>query len=53
MADEVVTKKINLEVDISGTSSVAGPNRFHKWIEHGLDSMLEQVDRGQVKAISK
>ena len=33
MADEVVTKKINLEVDISGTSSAAGPNRFQKWIE--------------------
>ena len=33
MADEVVTKKINLEVDVSGTSSVAGPNRFQKWIE--------------------
>ena len=30
--DEVVTKRINLEVDISGIST-AGPNRFQWWIE--------------------
>jgi hypothetical protein len=33
MADEIVTKKVNLEVDIIGSSSVNKPNRFQKWIE--------------------
>ena len=33
MADEIVTRKVNLEVDIIGSSSVNKPNRFQKWIE--------------------
>ena len=33
MTDEVVTKKVSLEVDITGSSSVDEPNRFQKWIE--------------------
>jgi hypothetical protein len=33
MADEIVTRKVNLEVDIIGTSSPVGINRFQKWIE--------------------
>ena len=33
MADEIVTRKVNLEVDISGSSSPVSVNRFQKWIE--------------------
>ena len=43
MADEVVTKKVNLEVDISGSSSIDTPNRFQKWIE-----MAQAVDSWRI-----
>jgi hypothetical protein len=33
MADEIVTRKVNLEVDIIGTSSSVGVNKFQKWID--------------------
>jgi len=43
MTDEVVTKKVSLEVDITGSSSVDEPNRFQRWIE-----MAQAVDSWRI-----
>ena len=43
MADEVVTKKVSLEVDITGSSSVDEPNRFQLWIE-----MAQAIDSWRI-----
>ena len=43
MTDEVVTKKVSLEVDITGSSSVDEPNRFQKWIE-----MAQAIDSWRI-----
>jgi len=43
MDEEVITKKINLEIDISGISSPIGVNKFQKWID-----MAQAVDAWRI-----
>jgi hypothetical protein len=43
MDEEVITKKINLEIDISGISSPTGVNKFQRWID-----MAQAVDAWRI-----